>query len=50
MVSQNKMNDTVAIIIPTYNRIDFLERAINSVYNCEFDEIIVINDNSNVDY
>lgn len=40
------MNNSIAIIIPTYKRVDFLKRAINSVYNTSIDEIVVINDNS----
>ena len=36
-----------SVIIPTYNRIDLLEKAIESVNNqtCKSFEIIVVNDN-----
>ena len=38
----------IAVIIPTYNRISFLERAVNSVLDqsCAVDQIIVIDDGS----
>lgn len=41
------MNDTVSIIIPTYNRPVFLERSIKSVLNQSYSnlEIIVVDDN-----
>ena len=39
----------IAVVIPTYNRITFIERAINSVLNQSIivDEIIIIDDGSN---
>ena len=41
----------IAVIIPTYNRISFLERAINSVLDqsCSVNQIIVIDDGSTDD-
>jgi len=40
------LNTSISLIITTYNRSSLLKRAIDSVYNCEFDEIIVVNDGS----
>jgi len=40
------MNNTISIIIPTYNRSEILKRAIDSVYGLNFDEIVLVNDNS----
>jgi len=40
-------NPTISLIIPTYNRYKWLQRAIDSIYFVEFDEVIVVNDGSN---
>ena len=42
------MNYKVSVIIPTYKRSDFLQRAIDSVLNQSYDniEIIVVDDNN----
>lgn len=40
------MNNSICLIIPTYNRDVYLERAVKSVYNMPFDEIIIVDDGS----
>ena len=43
-----KSNPLVSVIIPSYNRFDYLENAIKSIFNQTYKnyEIIVINDGS----
>ena len=42
------MNNTISVIIPTFNRVDFLIEAINSVFAQTYPitELIIINDSS----
>ena len=42
------MNDFISVVIPSYNRFDYLKNAVNSVENQTYKnfEIIVVNDNS----
>ena len=37
---------TIGLIITTYNRTNWIKRAIDSIYNMDFDEIILVNDGS----
>jgi len=40
------MNNSICLIIPTFNRSHLIQKAINSIYYQGFDEIIVIDDGS----
>ncbi len=44
----NNFNPTVSIILPTYNRVNLIERAVNSVINQTFQywELIIVDDGS----
>ena len=40
---------TISLVITTFNRPQLLQRAIDSIYNYNFDEIVVINDGSSIE-
>ena len=42
--------NTISLIITTYNRPILLKRAIESIYNYNFNEIIIVNDGSDVEH
>ena len=52
METFEKKNFIVDVILPNYNKFNFLEEAINSVLNQTFKnfELIVVDNNSNYDF